>query len=130
MIPNRILSSVSLHRTRSGVSADIRNEFGLAIASGAMALILAATFGFAWPPPGFLWVLLAGALGSIVRGTRRLRARSWLDEARAWSELEAYPLTRWDAWLARVNASRWLPVVITLTIAFIPLVILFLLASQ
>ncbi len=130
MIPNRIISAVSLHRTRAGVSSDIRSEFGLALASGVMALVIAATFGFAWPPPGFFWVLLAGALGSIVRGTRRLRARSWLDEARAWPELEAYPLTRWETWIARVNASRWLPVLLMLTIALIPLVIIFLLASQ
>jgi hypothetical protein len=130
MIPNRIVSAVSTHRTRVGVSSDIRNEFGLAIASGVMALILAATSGFVWPPPGFFWILLAGALGSVVRGTRRLRARSWLDEAQAWPELEAYPLTPWETWIVRVNASRWLPVLLTLVIALIPLVILLILASQ
>jgi hypothetical protein len=105
LIPKWVMSASCPHRTRTGLSGDIRSETILGIANLVLVLLISATTGAPWPPPGFVWVLVAGAVGCVVRGGLGFAARRWLDRANAWVSLAEHPKTARERWIERTTLS-------------------------
>jgi hypothetical protein len=105
IIPKWVMWAACPHRTRPALSGDIRSETTLAIANLVLVLLLYVATGAAWPPPSFLWILLAGAIGCVARGGLGLAARRWLDRENAWVPLAEHPKTTREVWIERTTLS-------------------------